>query len=651
MYEYLQDSDFLLALDREKLRTHWARITVLNFQEEPIREIQGIISAGNLTVNGSAAIRRTISLTMVSTDLTNDIENLDNLISIDKKIKVDVGLSNPFKQYSHYGEIIWFPCGVFIISGATLSNSTTGCTININGKDKMTQLDGTVGGTLPASVSFHQIEVEDESGKIFYEYPTIPHIIREAVYHYGNEDESKIVINDLEETAKLLIKYKGTSPLWLRDDSSYFYIGDSRPNDNNTQWKEFYSGQDIGYKKTDFTYPGELILSAGDTVVTLLDKIVTTLGGNYEYYYDVWGTFIFQEKRNYLNTAYTVITNLNGEQYIKDLTDTKFVYSFKDLETITAITKSPSFDNIKNDFICWGTRKVSDSVSIGIRYHLAIDNKPILDLCLQEMIPIYSAATGQLIRYDYGAATLLEDEKVGEEILPAIPWEYADWREELYRRALVNQINSVYEDSAYYDEELLAEWRKLYDPTNENWTKDKNEYWGWNPDVYLDPSALVYWLDFIDDGSEISRYSVQKIGRRTKVNNAKDISIVYANDIPDVIFVLNTDENRQVAAQEYVTTGQSYVLYTEQQENYFLSSSSTASAFENVREMLYQNLTYNTSINITCLPIYYLEPNSLIYVQDDLSHIQGSFAITQFTLPLAYNGTMSITAQQCFTRI
>jgi len=43
---------------------------------------------------------------------------------------------------------------------------------------------------------------------------------------------------------------------------------------------------------TDFTYPGELILNAGETVVSLLDKVVKVLG-NYEYYYDINGNFIF----------------------------------------------------------------------------------------------------------------------------------------------------------------------------------------------------------------------------------------------------------------------------------------------------------------------------------------------------------------------
>ena len=68
MYEYLQDSEFLLKLDRANLREHWCRLTLLSFAEEPIKEIQGLISSGSLNVNGNAAIRRTISLTMIANE-------------------------------------------------------------------------------------------------------------------------------------------------------------------------------------------------------------------------------------------------------------------------------------------------------------------------------------------------------------------------------------------------------------------------------------------------------------------------------------------------------------------------------------------------------------------------------------------------------
>lgn len=667
MYEYLQDSSFLLKLDRANLREHWCKLTLLSFAEEPIKEIQGLISSGTLNIDGNAAIRRTINLSMVANEETNNLENIDNLISINKKIKIEVGLTNPFKSYrKKYGDLIWFPCGVFVISTASMSNSTSGSSISITGKDKMVLLDGSVGGMLPSSVAFHQIEIEDEKGNITYEYPTIRQIIREAVFHFGAENESNIYINDIEETAKLLIKYKGSTPMWLRDDFSYFYIGNNPPNEDIDSWKKYESGEDIGYKSTPFTYPGDLTLSAGQSVTDVLDKIVTALGGNYEYYYDVFGRFVFQSKKNYLNTYYTPIQKLNGENYINFFNETKYAYSFNDSQIITSISKNPSYDNIKNDYICWGQKKISNSVTIGIRYHVVIDKKPELSLCLMDMYKLLK--NGNIVRYEFVdkgncAPQLPEDitqdkDKNGWFLHSSgCDYAWADWREELYRRALINNQDSIYQKKVY-DDELLAEWRKLYDPDNEEWTALEEDedisHKGWNPDVYQNPAILSYWLDFIDSGTEIGKYSISKIGRRTKVNNVETISLLYQNEVPDVIYVLNSDDNIAAVAEarkNYNTYGQQYCLYTSQQENYFLSSSTSSSAFENIRESLYQNLVYNTSVTINCTPIYYLEPNYLVKIKDKLSNIDGDYVISKISLPLAYDGTMSITAQEALNRV
>jgi len=54
----------------------------------------------------------------------------------------------------------------------------------------------------------------------------------------------------------------------------------------------YESGQDVGYIYTDFVYPDELIGDAGNTVCNILDKIKNTLG-NYEYFYDLDGNFVF----------------------------------------------------------------------------------------------------------------------------------------------------------------------------------------------------------------------------------------------------------------------------------------------------------------------------------------------------------------------
>ena len=85
--------------------------------------------------------------------------------------------------------------------------------------------------------------------------------------------------------------------------------------------------------------------------------------------------------------------------------------------------------------------------------------------------------------------------------------------------------------------------------------------------------------------------------------------------------------------------------------NMFASSSTGASCFDRIREMMYQNLSYNTTISLTCLPKYYMEPNNIIYIYDKDSGIDGNYQITQFSLPLSYNGTMSITATEVLTRV
>lgn len=640
MYEYLQDAEFLYAIDRIKRREQFAKITILSFSEEPIREIQGIISGGSLSVNGSAAIRRTISLTIAADLVVSDIENIDNLFSINKKIKVEIGYSNPLKKYSHYGDVIWFPCGTFVLSNASISNATNGCSITINGKDKMVLLDGSVGGMLPASVTFHEIYNYDKDGNVTITYPLIGTIIREAVAHYGGECDNNIFINDIDETAKMLIKYSGSSPIWFTSDFHSFVISDTPPGDN---WNSYETGTNIGYKETDFTYPGELVLSAGESVTALLDKIVTTLGGNYEYYYDVNGRFIFQEKKNYQNNSYTPIVELGETQYIRNLTDTKYAYAFKDAETIISISKNPGYDKIKNDFICWGTKQLTDSVSVAIRYHLAIDNKPFLDKALMNMYAVKVDDT--IMRYEF-LPTTTTPQAGWELVSSACGYDWADWREELYRNALVNNLQSIY-GQGRYDEELIAEWRKLYDP--DKWGNNSTHK-GWNSKVFTDPSSLTYWLDFIDSGAAIGKYSIDEIGRRSKVVNNNDVHTVYNNSIPDIIFVEN-NENSDSKIQELNKRAQDWCLFKPEQDNYFLASSTGASAYDIIREALYQNLNYNTTINISCIPIYYLEPNNLIYIQDKKTNTNGNYIVTQYTLPLTYNGTMSITAQESLTRV
>lgn len=636
MFEYLNDMNFLTALDKLRIKSHYAKIVLLSFDEKPIREIQGNITSGNLSVNGSSSVRRTINLTMLADETNSNLENIDNEISINKKVKVYVGYKNPLKSYAQYGDIVWFKCGMYVLSSANISRSTSGWTISISGKDKMCLLDGTVGGTFPASVTFHESYIYDNEGNLTIVNPTIFQIIYEAINHWGGEAIENIIISDLEETVRLLVKYIGGKPIYFNNDYTSF---DFAPSEDFPEANMISYGEDAGYRLVDFTYPGELILDAGDTVTDLLDKIIAVLG-NYEYFYDLDGRFVFQEIKNYLNTG-SPLDELSEEDYTKSYNNAKFMYSLTDLDTTTAITRNPNFDNIKNDFYVWGKRTTSNDVEVDIRYHLAIDTKPDIEMAGQYMWAVKDSETGLLIRYDFNQISSDYTVESYETELIGIPC--TEWREELYRRAMNAQVtNSVYDN--YYDSELIAEWRRLYDPMNENW----NSYDHWNPDVFNNPENINYWLDFIDTGSAMGRYSIGEIGRRTIVESNDSYTSIYNKEAPDIIFIDGYDPD---LIEHYVNMGQRFFILTDEYQDLFVASSTGTSCFDKIREMLYQNLNYNTTMSITCLPKYYMEPNNIIHIEDKKSNINGNYQITQFTLPLTYNGTMSITATQVLTRI
>lgn len=634
MFEYLNDMDFLTQLDKLHMRVQYAKIILLSFKdEEPIKEIQGSITSGNLSVNGSSAIRRTINLTMLASIDNSNLEDINNEISINKKIKVLIGYDNPLKSYKNYGDIIWFPCGLFVLSSANISRSTSSWNISITGKDKMCLLDGTAGGTLPASITFHESLVQLDNGDVEIQYPTIFQIIYEAVNHWGGEAIENIIITDIDEEIKMLVRYMGDKPVYFSNDyqSLSFEAQEDYPH-------MFSYGQDAGYKYTDFTYPGELVLNAGDTVVTLLDKIVSTLG-NYEYFYNIDGKFVFQEIKNYLNTG-SPLLELSPEDYVRSYNNAKFLYSLTDLDTTTAITRNPKYDNVKNDFYVWGKRKTSTGVEVSIRYHLAIDDKPDIDLAMQNMWEVKDKKSNLIVRYDFNT---LDDYSVDDYTVTLVGTPCDEWREELYRRALNAQVsNSVYDN--YYDSELIAEWRNLYNPMNKNWDATNH----WNPDVFNDPGSINFWLDFIDTSSALGKYSIKNIGRRTKVVNNNDIKTVYNSEVPDVVFIEGLDQDLIV---KYQGIGQRFFILTNEYYDMFSISTTGTSCFDQIREMMYQNLCYNTTISLTCLPKYYIEPNNIIRVEDKDSNIYGNYQITQYSLPLTYNGTMSITATEVLTRV
>jgi hypothetical protein len=60
-----------------------------------------------------------------------------------------------------YPDIIWFKQGIYLITSFSTTHNTNSFNISIQGKDKMSLLNGEIGGSLESSVDFGKIEEED----------------------------------------------------------------------------------------------------------------------------------------------------------------------------------------------------------------------------------------------------------------------------------------------------------------------------------------------------------------------------------------------------------------------------------------------------------------------------------------------------------
>ena len=666
-YSYLYDSNFLKQVDLQKNKEQLAKITVLDWAENPIQDITGIVTGGSLNIDGSSAVRRTCNLNIYIKDTENNITNINHFLSLNKKVKVEIGFKNTTKKYLDY-EIIWFPIGTYVIITPSISHSTSGTSVSLQLKDKMCLLNGDVGGVLPASVTFSEMEYVNEEGLITVVKPSLYQIIQEAVNHWGGEQLGKIIISDLDTKIKKVMKWTGDSNIYLYKDNNIWKVSTSNPGIEGTITIKPYD--DIGYIYTDFCYTGDLVGNAGDSVTSILDQIKNTLG-NYEYFYDLDGNFIFQEIKNYLNTSQSTIEiqNLNQDDYIIDQSKGKTVYTFDDSTLITSYSNNPQFNMIKNDFIVWGSRETPSGQKVPIRYHLAIDKKPDIGnthlvfkymdeeeglvkaksvISVTELPDISDAVIGVFYYntidkkiYTYDAET--EKYKIIDTTLTELT--ATDWRTELYLQGV--DAESFSTNNNDYFTELSNEWVKLYDiwgNSNSNTSPDFYE------EVKRNPSNIDYFLDFIDSGAAIDEFSIQNIGRRTKVVTDDKVNCIFAPDIPDWIIINNKDPLATEKEEEAASRGQQFSRVDEEIYNALSAGGNANSAYDYVRSLLYQYTSYNESINIQCIPIYYLDVNTRIGVQDAESNIYGDYIINRISLPLDLSGTMTISATRALER-
>lgn len=463
------------------------------------------------------------------------------------------------------------------------------------------------------------------------------------------------------------------------------------------------NGTTAGYRMTPLVYPDELTGAIGDSLTSILDKIVNMLG-EYEYFYNLNGQFVFQAKQKFINIPWNNKINLLEDNFISPSElSSNVVYTFDDAVLTTQYQNTPNLNNIKNDYIVWGERKNSSGGTIKFHGRYAIDTYP------QEYTDFngYTWWTDTEKNYSLKEASENLYYNKNNKIRQYATDEPVDWRQLIFIMQrdwyshnhdddfeLMLARNNCWPEldidlypfgktkyEQYYTD-IEGFWYQLYDcygielnylenkvsstsstvlnriQALKDWFNQPNDFEyqanHWAKNVLENPENLIFWFDFFEaDNLGIGKFATSVIGDRPKTINESNIKVIIYRDTPDIIYCSKNDydfyKEKGVLKDGY--------LYIYPNEDNHIDESKFSNFLENlirtirgrsvhqeIENMLYQYSYYNDTVSINGVPIYYLQPNTIISIKDDLSKVIGYYLMDKINLSLTYNGTMSITA-------
>ena len=686
-----------LKIFEENNSAYLIKIELLDWNtEHVIGSIEGITIGGSRVEDGNSVIRNNINLSFVPLTDNYQLLNPNNSIYPNKKIKIREGIVNKMTG----GEPRWYNKGIYILTSPSISYSASSHTISINASDKMCLCDGTVGGKINFSTridaeygttntsSIYITEAYEEYSKIYNgEIKTQSELesskaliilkLREYLYYVASSDftqEQTILdlINNVEniqltttvydlktysQSFSSLINNTSYKKLKIKDIIKYvmteyayespgkviindipdkvktpIYIKGETNQENKTK---------IGYKMIDYIYPTELIVAAGTPVTSILDSCVQALGGNFEYFYNYDGYFIFQEKKNYINNNIVDINNLEPTDYKYKYDYFPIHYDFSQSKIVSSYTNTATWSNIKNDISVWGS---GEYMTIG--YRVVIDDKPeVPDYVIDSFNETKKMDWREYIVHNYniGINNTLVGKNKGEEILSTEEYDIS-------KKNPVLVICPDDEDESYY--------YKIYNSITQSWEKldiaaeDKGPI----PMYYNELSSLWYYDHFHNNGSpqdkgyynynfdllsgdaDFNKWRISSLGHRTESVTDNEVKQLYPTKIDEILVYVNEDDLQYTSD---ISTAIKLSNYDEFR-NYPPAGNIYKDAYSSVKNLLFNNLYSNEQITITSLPIYTLSTNQRCYGYNLKAQMDGFYLVNTISEDLTTH-TMTIT--------
>lgn len=671
------------------------QIELLDLQERPISRVEGEVISGGISVDGDSPIRRTLNMVFLTTDNNYKILETSNPLSLNKKIKVYIGIKD--LETKEDKPIVWFKCGTYVMSKCTSSASVAAQQISITAQDKMCLHNGEVAGALEyttrldsetISPSYARYienlqnackelqedlehkenyleEIESNLTTIYKEVEGANSILETSVMNMyslvskikvlGLGGELENTVQELSESISYLSINSKMKKLTIKEIIRYAAIslagelpGKVVINDVPDKIKTPILVDDegtIGYKMIDYIYPTELTLTTGQPVSSVYEQCKQALGGNYEYFYDVDGNFIFQEIKNYLNNNIPPLKDLKTADYRYSFDKVPVQFDFSQYNIETAYVNTPNWNNIKNDFYVWG---YNDDQLIG--YHLVIDDKPLVPSNVKDLTdPSLQMDWREFIIHNYDVGINndfvgkcyienienMDSTKVGN-VCCVIDKEvsaplYRVWNGSSWEEFSIRDVTHVAEYPDYYIE-LSSIWKT--DRYKDNYER-KEDVNGYN-----------YNFDIIEGDQELSKFSVKTIGRRKYPVEDENVKQLYPTIIEDILVYYDD------ADLQYTSTPEKAIKLNnvEDFKNYKAVGNIYKDAFSAVKENLFQHTVYNEQLQITCSPIYNLEVNWRCFAAFAKTNTNGFFLTKKINFNFDPTGLMSVILIKSQTR-
>ena len=237
-----------LELVQQSILNYKIKIEVYNFNDEIIEEINCGLVSGNTTIDAESDIRRTASL-VLSPDAQYDLKvDENNIIWLNKKIKIYIGIQNNVTK-----EFKYFSNGIYVFMNTNATYDAVTNQISIDCSDMMSFWDGTRAGKI---------------GSKKIEYPAYV----ESIFKVTGGDSW---INQKDEAVFVYKCTTLTTKPYYDNDFTFTYTGTSYDVETEDKWTVVYKKEDgtnktlTNQKASDWGIYGSGYMSSEDRTFTV----------------------------------------------------------------------------------------------------------------------------------------------------------------------------------------------------------------------------------------------------------------------------------------------------------------------------------------------------------------------------------------------